>query len=680
MHPKPAPSGGAARLPRRRRAAGLVRVVGISAAVLLVAAGAIWAVTRDGGESAEMRAVSAVDLGRVEIGSFPINTTAMGELEARNQIELRSMLDTRADIVEIVPEGAVVKKGDLLVQLNAEELQDQIDQQTLEVERAEADVIAAENSLKIQLSQNESQERAAQLKIDLADLALAQWREGEVVETRAKQKLEVEEAEEDLVRLKEKYDRSIELEAKGFLSTDELKSDKISYNRAVSRLEIAKLDQVTYDEFQYPRDEKTKISDLEEAKADFERVKTQNEINAGAKQSSLETTRRQFELKAERLQKLQEQFGLAAINAPTDGLVVYATSIGRGRDMVVIGGDGPLQIGREVRPNEQLIILPDTSSMVATVRVHESLAGRIRPGQRASIKIDAITGEMFYGTVESVGVLAESGGWRDPNRREYSVRVAIDHDNSDGKLKPSMRAEAEIMLGAVQDSPMVPVQAVFTDGPVKFVYRPKASRYERVPIQVGRMSDTYAQVLAGLDEGERVLLREPTPGEVASGEWTRAQLETAGVALDENGKPVVGNARADMMRQMMETGGMPDGATIMTIPAGGADAAAQVGGRTGFQRPGGPEGQGGRQGGRPGGDGQRPQGAGPDGRRGGEPQTTGTQTTEAAPAENKPADTTPADAKPAENTKEAPPAQTDAPPAQGENAVDPPAQTDQKQD
>ena len=634
-----------------------MRVVAASAAVLLVAAGGIWAVTRGGGGSAEMRQVANLDLGKVELGSFAINTTAMGELEARNQIELRSELDTRADIVEIVPEGTVVKKGDLLVQLNAEDLQEQINQQKLEVERGKADVTAAENGLQIQLSQNESQERAGQLKIDLAELALAQWRSGEVVKTRAKQQLEIDEADRDLVRLKERYELSQTLEAEGFLSKDQLKTDEINYIRAVARLETAKLDQQVYEEYQYPRDEKTKMSDLEEANADLERVRTQNKINAGAKESSLATTSTQYDLKVERLTKLEEQLGVAAIYAPTDGLVVYATSIGRGRDMIIMGGDGPLQVGREVRPNEQLIILPDTSSMVATVRVHESLAGRIRPGQRATITIDAIGGESFVGTVESVGVLAETGGWRDPNRREYSVRIAIDHDNSDGKLKPSMRAEAEVMLAAVQQSLMVPVQAVFSEGPVKYVYLPQGSRFQRVPVQVGRMSDTYAEIVKGVAAGDRVLLRAPDTGEVLAGDWTREQLEGVGVALDEEGNPVTARRGPDITQMMteMDAGDAPGGATMMR----GA-------GPEGGQRPEGAGRQGGGQrpeGGRPGGNGAGRPGAQGKAQApaGAEPATdqAGTETASGTPAETAPTNT---------QTAAAEGEQTPPPPTEGESA------------
>lgn len=543
---------------RSARGAGLVRVVGVSAAVLLVVAGGIWMLNRDGKNSAEMRAVSSVDLGRVELMSFPINTTAMGELEARNQIEIRSELDESAEIVEIVDEGRVVRKGDLLVKLNAEALQDEIDDDTLEVEQARADVTARENALKIQLSDNESRRRAGELNVELAELALAQWRSGEVVKMRSGHKLDIEQAERDLKRLKEKFERSEDLLTEGFLSQNERDLDEIAYINAQARLQTARLDQQTYEEFQHPRDEKTKISDLEEAKAELDRILSQNEINEAAKRSELETAERRLALREERLAEEIAQVEKATIYAPTGGLVVYASSVGRDRDRMMFGGDGPLQIGSQVRPNQNLIILPDTSKMVASVRVHESLAGRIRPGQRATVRVDAINGDSYPGTVESVGVLAESGGWRDPNRREYTVRIALDYDNTNGNLKPSMRTETDIMLSAVENTLSVPVQAVFSEGPVKYVYVPRGGRYASIPVQAGQMSDTYAEIRAGLNEGDRVLLRQPDPGEVVPGDWTREQLEAVGVAVDENGKPV--QARRGRMEMMQSTQPREDGA------------------------------------------------------------------------------------------------------------------------
>src|SRR5690606_15495340 len=230
--------------------------------------------------------------------------------------------------------------------------------------------------------------------------------------------------------------------------------------------------------YERPKMLKTLKSDIEQARAELERTERSNASNLASKQADLANRQRSLHIREERLAKQEDQLRKTKMFAPQSGLVVYATSLGERRGMMMFGGSGPLQVGYTVRPNEQLIILPDTSGMVASVRVHESLAGRVRPGQAAQIKIDAAQGRVFRGTVSSIGILAESGGWRDPNLREYTVKIAMETTPDEAKmLKPAMRAEADIILGEVQDAVAVPIQAVFNDGPTRFVYVPQGGQF-----------------------------------------------------------------------------------------------------------------------------------------------------------------------------------------------------------
>jgi hypothetical protein len=128
--------------------------------------------------------------------------------------------------------------------------------------------------------------------------------------------------------------------------------------------------------------------------------------------------------------------------------------------------------------------------------------------------------------VDSIGVLAETDGWRNPNLREYTVKVVLTGDQDISMLKPSMRAEAEIILGSVEDATAVPLQAVFREGPIAYVYTPKGGRYERTPVALGRRSSTFIEILSGVEDGAQVLLREPAPGEVLDTEFDEKQLAT----------------------------------------------------------------------------------------------------------------------------------------------------------
>ena len=232
-------------------------------------------------------------------------------------------------------------------------------------------------------------------------------------------------------------------------------------------------------------------------------------------QADVESANFQLQSTKDRLANLEAQLVNTTLTAPIDGLVVYATSIdssngGRG------GGDAqPPQVGTELKPNELVVLLPDTSKMVANLKVSEALSGRIKNGQPVTVFSDAMPNQPISGAVTSVSVLAAAGGWRDPNRREYTVKSSLDTDPSLG-LKPAMRCKAEILLGRVDDALSVPVQAIFRQGPVAFVYVGDGGSFAQRQVELGRASELFIEVTKGLIAGDQVLLREPKSFEIGA--------------------------------------------------------------------------------------------------------------------------------------------------------------------
>lgn len=520
----------------------IVKLLGVVVAIAVVGGGG-WLVMAQGGGGDEGQ--RATDIALVQMRDFDITTLAGGDLEARNQIEIRSELEKSTTIVELVPEGTRVRKGELLVRMNSDSIEDEIAEEELRVEEASLAFEAAQTDVQIQTSDNESAMRKAELDLELKRLALEQWRQGEDKQTRQANELAIERAKRELERLTDKWEQTQALYKKDFVSKNEYDQDRLAFIEAQAELEKAMLNDVIYREYQFPRDEKQKLSDVDEAAAEIDRVKQQNEINLKAKESTRANRQRQFAMREENLAEQRDQLSKCVIHAPQDGLVVYGSTAQR--DNWRWQSEGPLSIGRQVGPNDLLIVLPDTSEMIASVKVHESLAGRVRPGQRAYVSVEAIDANV-PGVVESIGVLAEGGGWRDPNRREYTVKIALDIDEQ-STLKPSMRCEARLVLGEVAETLSVPVQSVFNDGAVAFVYTPRGAKYTRTPIIVGRRSDIYAEVNKGIAAGDRVLVRRPGPGEVIAGEWDNDRLVELGYTIGEDGKAQAPRGPTPSMRR-----------------------------------------------------------------------------------------------------------------------------------
>lgn len=532
-------------------------VIGI-AAVGLTGAGLV----AFAGSAESVQPKFGIELATAEIRSFSITTLANGELEAKNQLEIRNRVEARTTIVEIVPEGIDVKQGDVLIRLADDSLRNRIAEEELAVIEERTNLENAQAAEKIQISENDSKVRAAESKLSIALLTYDQWEKGDVVRQRQDNELAVDRTRKNLVRLESKYKNSKDLFLKEFLSKDELDRDEIAYIEAEAAVKTAELSKRVYEEFQFHKDAEQRRRDVEEATAELGRTREENDINLRAKQTQTVNRSRQLTLREEKLTELRQQLEFCTVVAPQSGLVVYGSSIS---DNWRWQNEGGLSVGREVSNNDLLIALPDTSEMTASVKVHESLAGRVRPGQAVAVKVDAIDATI-PGVVASIGVLAESGGWRDPNRREYTVKIDLNTDVArSAGLKPTLRCEARIELGRVDNALTVPVQAVFNENSVRYALRPlPTGRFERVPVMLGRTSDTNAEIVAGLSEGDRVLIRVPLPGEVENAtSWDADRLTAAGYTLDENGKPTID--RAAMARARATRG--PTGERPSAAPA-----------------------------------------------------------------------------------------------------------------
>jgi multidrug efflux pump subunit AcrA (membrane-fusion protein) len=78
-----------------------------------------------------------------------------------------------------------------------------------------------------------------------------------------------------------------------------------------------------------------------------------------------------------------------------------------------------------------------------------------------------------------------------------------------------MRCSAEIFVEHIPDALVVPVHSVFTEKKSHFVYlQIPSGKVKKQTVKIGKTSETYVQILTGLNENDIVLLRKPHPGEV----------------------------------------------------------------------------------------------------------------------------------------------------------------------
>ena len=159
--------------------------------------------------------------------------------------------------------------------------------------------------------------------------------------------------------------------------------------------------------------------------------------------------------------------------------------------------------GQQVAPAVPLMRVADLSRVWITVELPESQAGSLQAGQKATARLRALPGKEFSGEVQYVYPRLESA------TRTASARIAF--DNPQGELKPGMYAE--VMLAARADKGpetaalLVPSEAVIRTGTRTVVIVAEANnRFRPASVEIGSESQGQTVILAGLEEGERVIV------------------------------------------------------------------------------------------------------------------------------------------------------------------------------
>ncbi|MBO0856868.1 MAG: efflux RND transporter periplasmic adaptor subunit [Chloracidobacterium sp.] len=192
----------------------------------------------------------------------------------------------------------------------------------------------------------------------------------------------------------------------------------------------------------------------------------------------------------------EEDFNNATIRSPIHGIVLS-------RD-VEIGSpvSSILNLGSAAT---LVMVLGDISQVFVRGKVDESDIGVVRLGQPSRIVVESFKDREFDGQVTQISPL----GIDKENVVTFEVRVSI--NNSTGELKTNMTANAEIVLEHYKDQLTLPESAIIYDSQRKaWVEIPdpdSPNGRRRIPIKVGISNGMRAQVLEGLDEGQKVLLQ-----------------------------------------------------------------------------------------------------------------------------------------------------------------------------
>jgi membrane fusion protein (multidrug efflux system) len=229
---------------------------------------------------------------------------------------------------------------------------------------------------------------------------------------------------------------------------------------------------------------KTAQDDYEAAKKLYEDgFKSKSELLTA--QSNLETAKMDYEqsLNAEKRSQL---------STPIDGVILR---LARDRE----NQNQPFASGQFVKPGFEVARIAPTDHLVADVDLVGQDVARVAVGLSARVRHYAWEGQDFPGKVIRLAPMI------DPTTR--ALRAEIEVKNPEGKLRPGMFVEVEIIKEQRKDVPVVPREAVTDRGGKWVVFILKGQRVAMKEVVLGLGDDDIVEIREGIAVGERVVIR-----------------------------------------------------------------------------------------------------------------------------------------------------------------------------
>jgi HlyD family secretion protein len=433
---------------------------------------------------------------------FTLKITELGELRSLDFVTIRSQISNTV-ITDLIPEGTLVKKGDVLVRLDPGSLEADLKQSEEEVRVAEAGLRVAEKELEVKRQELHADIDRLESEIRLAQVELTELKRKPLPDEVEKARMELEKAQAAYSNAEKKQELLPALVAKGFITQDTLDNARMSYLEAKASLQVAKFNLATVSAGATPDALERATIKVRQANAALAAVRQSVQPKLQAAEATVERAKAQVAQARNSVNKNRVKLERTILRAPREGLVVYGR-VGKKESSAKV------QPGTLVWRGSSLIHLPDLSTMVVDTEVNELDIGKVTVGGAAEVRPEAYPGTVFHGHVKEIASLARSKA--SPSGGASGIKVfdvTVQLDEKDARLRPGLTATVDLIVADQSDTISIPLAAVTSRGDEHVVLVANGGKPETRKVTLGASNDHRVIVKAGLRIGERVLLERP---------------------------------------------------------------------------------------------------------------------------------------------------------------------------
>lgn len=474
------------------------RLIVIGSIALVI--GALFLLKRGSGSQAGDQ--DQFTIHEAERSEFVVSVKESGTLKPVDQTTIRNELSGSSRIIYLVPEGTMVNEGDLLVELDASSLEDRAERRRLSLESRQAAFASAQSRLVITKSDSASDVRKAQLKADFARMDMEKFEKIEKKHLLRESDLAVMLAEQTLKISEERHRNSKMLADAGFETTSTVSRDQLSVTTGSAKLEKAKNSGEATSRFDTVKRLHKLSADIIETQKELMRRKILADRRVTQAEAKLASAESALELAQEAVEEAEAELNAAKIYSPHSGMVVYGGGGGSRSSR-----ESMIEEGAMVRNRQEIITIPDTSAMKIAVKIHETMASDVQQGQEAFITLDTMPDKVFRGQVSHIALFPDRKSfWSGNKSLVYSAEITL--TEAPEGINPGASGKAQIIVHYLEDALTIPIKALATiEGQQIVEIEVSKNQTETRPVQIGMTNDQRVQVLSGLKEGDRVVMR-----------------------------------------------------------------------------------------------------------------------------------------------------------------------------
>lgn len=452
----------------------------IAGAVILLAGSTVI------GAAAKGNQVPMFPAEEVVRGDVETMISASGVVESEEAKVYYAPLNAKVASVT-VEQGDSVKKGDVLLTYDTEDLEFTQREGALEAS-------ASENSYLSAMAESDEQERIyneSTSALEIAETMIHAQQDfindlkNMVTDEKAKKRLELLDEKYRLNRQQNGIAVNMEIKPDGKI-TDSMWSADYEVRNKIAEVDkkIEELDmdkELTELERQIVK-EQEKLADMQELKADWkaDQSSAENSILDANKKKELEAIAQKAKISEEKAQAHLEE-AKAGIVAEFNGVVTELE----------------VHDGFVTDQSSKLMKVENSEEVRVTVSLSKYDLEKVALGQKAEV---IVAGNTYKGTVSKINHMAEKN---DSGSRLVTAQVHI--DNPDENIYLGIEGRVTIYAEKAENVLVVPFSAINADQGGDFCYVIKEGIVEKRQVKIGLTSEDSMEVLEGLEEGEMVI-------------------------------------------------------------------------------------------------------------------------------------------------------------------------------